>query len=380
MDAARRDGLQRAVPRRPADPHRLAVVCSARGRRALDRLPPVLRALPGAARPHGPSRHPAERPAAGRSRRRAARPRGGAPAVAHAPQPRARCRTSISTPAPRTATRADDDGRLDRLGCPDRPAAAGRPHRQPACARSPDFAGSRPTRSGPTTPTTRATPSGDRVQGAPSSSELLAIDRARRPSGTSAPTPAATAGSPPRQADSVLAFDIDPAAAERNYRQLRQEQRADILPLVMDLANPSPGLGWASGERRSLVDRAERRCPAGPRADPPSRDLAKRAAAGCCVDLFADLAAWAVVEFVPKEDPMVRHLLATPRGRLPGLHARRVPGGGRQPVHDRGRAPDRGEPPGPVAAPASLTSGPAPASSGVGGRRSVISTRSYGRV
>ena len=31
---------------------------------------------------------------------------------------------------------------------------------------------------------------------------------------------------------SVLAFDIDPAAAERNYRQVRSEGRTDILPLV----------------------------------------------------------------------------------------------------------------------------------------------------
>ena len=29
------------------------------------------------------------------------------------------------------------------------------------------------------------------------------------------------------------------------------------------------------------------------------------------LDLFASLAPWAVVEFVPKEDSMVRHLLAT---------------------------------------------------------------------
>ena len=31
------------------------------------------------------------------------------------------------------------------------------------------------------------------------------------------------------------------------------------------------------------------------------------------LDLFADLAPWAIVEFVPKDDPMVRRLLATRR-------------------------------------------------------------------
>jgi ribosomal protein L11 methylase PrmA len=109
---------------------------------------------------------------------------------------------------------------------------------------------------------------------------------------------------------SVLAFDIDPAAAERNYRQLRQEQRADILPLVMDLANPSPGVGWANGERRSLVDRAN--------ADAVLAlalihhlAISRNVPLWMLMDLFAELAEWAVVEFVPKDDPMVRHLLAT---------------------------------------------------------------------
>jgi hypothetical protein len=34
-------------------------------------------------------------------------------------------------------------------------------------------------------------------------------------------------------------------------------------------------------------------------------------------DLFVDLAEWAIVEFVPKEDPMVRRLLATRRDVFP---------------------------------------------------------------
>ncbi|HSH21482.1 MAG TPA: hypothetical protein VK992_02540, partial [Candidatus Caenarcaniphilales bacterium] len=54
----------------------------------------------------------------------------------------------------------------------------------------------------------------------------------------------------------VLAIDGDPAAAEQHYRALRQAGPGAILPLVIDLANPSPSLGWAHGERRSLVERA----------------------------------------------------------------------------------------------------------------------------
>jgi ribosomal protein L11 methylase PrmA len=110
----------------------------------------------------------------------------------------------------------------------------------------------------------------------------------------------------------VLAFDIDPAAAEQNYRQLRRENRTDILPLILDVANPSPGLGWAGRERRSLLERAN--------ADVilalalvHHLAISRNVPLPMIMGLFADLAPWAIVEFVPKEDPMVRHLLASRR-------------------------------------------------------------------
>ena len=114
----------------------------------------------------------------------------------------------------------------------------------------------------------------------------------------------------------VLAFDIDPAAAERNYRQIRDEGRGDILPLILDVANPSPGIGWANTERRSLLERAD-----------PDVVLAlalvhhiaitRNVPLPMLLGLFAVLAPWAIVEFVPKEDPMVRRLLATRRDVFP---------------------------------------------------------------
>lgn len=106
----------------------------------------------------------------------------------------------------------------------------------------------------------------------------------------------------------VLAFDIDPGAAEILYRAVRAERVETILPLVMDLANPSPGLGWASSERRSLVDRANADVILG-------LALVHHLAIGRNVPLpdiaafFARLAPHAIVEFVPKDDPMVRFLL-----------------------------------------------------------------------
>lgn len=110
----------------------------------------------------------------------------------------------------------------------------------------------------------------------------------------------------------VLAFDIDPAAAERNYRQVRAEGRTDILPLILDVANPSPGIGWAGRERRSLLERAD---PDVVLALALVHHLAisRNVPLPMVLGLFADLAPWAIVEFVPKEDAMVRRLLASRR-------------------------------------------------------------------
>jgi hypothetical protein len=108
----------------------------------------------------------------------------------------------------------------------------------------------------------------------------------------------------------VVAWDIDPAAVERNYRQVRGGGEEQILPLVLDLANPSPGLGWAGEERRSLADRAS--------ADVVlALALVHHLAIGRNVPLarissyFARLGPGLIIEFVPKDDPMVRTLLAT---------------------------------------------------------------------
>jgi len=108
----------------------------------------------------------------------------------------------------------------------------------------------------------------------------------------------------------VLSFDIDPAAAERHYRALRAAGRTDTTPIVMDLADPSPGLGWAGRERASLVERAN--------ADVilalalvHHLGIGRNVPLAMVMDLFADLAPQAIVEWVPRGDPMVDVLLAS---------------------------------------------------------------------
>lgn len=54
---------------------------------------------------------------------------------------------------------------------------------------------------------------------------------------------------------SVVAIDSDPACVGALWRQAR-DQRLDVLPIVMDLARPSPALGWCNHECPSFLERA----------------------------------------------------------------------------------------------------------------------------
>jgi len=107
----------------------------------------------------------------------------------------------------------------------------------------------------------------------------------------------------------VVALDVDPAAVERGYRAVRDEGLEDILPLLADITDPSPPLGWGSAERAGLLERIE--------ADVIlALALVHHLAIGSNVPLpmiaalFARLAPNVIVEFVPKEDAMVQRLLA----------------------------------------------------------------------
>ncbi|MEZ5319801.1 MAG: hypothetical protein R2752_20535 [Vicinamibacterales bacterium] len=108
----------------------------------------------------------------------------------------------------------------------------------------------------------------------------------------------------------VVAHDVDDLAVERHYRALHADGHDGVLPLLLDLTNPSPALGWAHDERRAAMDRL-----AG--GTVLALALVHHLAISNNVPLdrlagfFARIAPRLVVEFVPKEDSQVRRLLAT---------------------------------------------------------------------
>ena len=58
-----------------------------------------------------------------------------------------------------------------------------------------------------------------------------------------------------RHAGTVVAVDGDHEAVDALYRETIEGNQRNIIPLVMDLANPSPGQGWAGRERAPFNER-----------------------------------------------------------------------------------------------------------------------------
>jgi hypothetical protein len=114
------------------------------------------------------------------------------------------------------------------------------------------------------------------------------------------------------EADAVVAIDGDERVVGELYSKLHAEGSRAILPLVVDLADPSPGLGWRGVERRRLEERGRPDlvlCLA----------LVHHLAIGRNVP-FEELVGWlrglgarVVIEFADRDDPMVKRLLAAKR-------------------------------------------------------------------
>ena len=117
----------------------------------------------------------------------------------------------------------------------------------------------------------------------------------------------------------AIAFDIDPVAVEKNYRQSKTEQREDILPLVLDLTNPSPALGWHHEERASIAARG----PAGlvlALALIHHLAISNNLPFAHLARFFHDVGKTVILEFVPKSDSQVQRLLATRQDVFPDYH------------------------------------------------------------
>lgn len=106
----------------------------------------------------------------------------------------------------------------------------------------------------------------------------------------------------------AVAFDSDASCVDTLYREVRDQKIGNVLPLLLDLANPTPSIGWAGQERMSLAGR-------GPADLLLALAVTHHLAIGnnvpftAMAEYFASLGRNLIVEFVPKTDPMVGRML-----------------------------------------------------------------------
>lgn len=108
----------------------------------------------------------------------------------------------------------------------------------------------------------------------------------------------------------TISMDIDPGCVETSYLQTLKIGEKNLLPIWIDLNNPSPGIGWENKERMSLQER-------GPAETILSLALIHHLAISNNVPLakiarfFNNICRSLIIEFVPKSDSMVQKLLAS---------------------------------------------------------------------
>ncbi|HOO20731.1 MAG TPA: class I SAM-dependent methyltransferase [Kiritimatiellia bacterium] len=107
---------------------------------------------------------------------------------------------------------------------------------------------------------------------------------------------------------SVLATDFDIGAVEQMYRRLKTEPAA-ITPMVVDIANPSPGIGFLNAERPPFLERAKPDCVLA-LAVIHHLLVGANLPMAAIRDLYTQLTRkFLILEFVPTDDVMFRKLI-----------------------------------------------------------------------
>jgi hypothetical protein len=106
----------------------------------------------------------------------------------------------------------------------------------------------------------------------------------------------------------TVSFDSDPSAVEKNYRECLKSGEVNLLPLLLDLTNPSPGIGWQNKERADLVDRG-----------PADAVLAlallhhlvisNNLPFAMVADYLSSICNFLIIEYIPKDDSQIKRLL-----------------------------------------------------------------------
>ncbi|OGM10467.1 hypothetical protein A2159_00460 [Candidatus Woesebacteria bacterium RBG_13_34_9] len=106
----------------------------------------------------------------------------------------------------------------------------------------------------------------------------------------------------------TVSIDNDEEAVEKNYQIAKKENDAYLLPIFLDLNNPTPSFGWAGEERDSLFKRGPCECifalalihHLAITNNLPFDHIAR---------FFSLMGRWLIIEFVAKDDSQVKKML-----------------------------------------------------------------------
>jgi SAM-dependent methyltransferase len=101
----------------------------------------------------------------------------------------------------------------------------------------------------------------------------------------------------------VVAWDTDVASSDRSWKEARKADQS-ILPLVADVARPTPAVGWRNAESLTLLERAHKRFDCVMMLGIIHHMLlADQIPMADVATLLASLTRrWSIVEWVPKTD------------------------------------------------------------------------------
>jgi hypothetical protein len=106
----------------------------------------------------------------------------------------------------------------------------------------------------------------------------------------------------------TIATDFDPQAIDKCYLDSQKQNNNFILPLIIDLVNPSPSIGWQNKERPSFLDRSQfdlTLCLALIHHLAISNNLPL----GLIAEFYQTKTKFLIIEFVPKKDSNAQRLL-----------------------------------------------------------------------
>ena len=106
----------------------------------------------------------------------------------------------------------------------------------------------------------------------------------------------------------TISVDIDPLAVEKNFGNFHSPL---ILPIVQDITNPSPAIGWRNQERQSFLSRLKTHQTTLALALIHHLAISNNLPLPEIAKFFSSFSTFLIIEFIPKEDSQVQRLLST---------------------------------------------------------------------